>query len=188
MVTGRSSGSSREERMRLFLAGGLLAAVLAILLTGAILQADRARIPDGGEPAAPAPSEPSGSSAGRAGASEEQPVSERSRVEPETDRPSSLERRAASDTDRMRSAPRGWTLQLMVACDPDNAEALLRQAGGSTDLYLLPVTLNGNPCFRACWGRYPTRESALEARTLPNALRARLDDPLQPRPVADVLP
>lgn len=65
-----------------------------------------------------------------------------------------------------------FTLQLMIACQPDTVKRARAQAGNDAMLFVLPFTYKGQSCFRACWGIYPDRQAALDSiGRLPGAYR-----------------
>jgi hypothetical protein len=93
---------------------------------------------------------------------------------------------ATRTTDLVAEAPApeaSWTLQLLVACRRDTVDALVASAGPDPDLRVSPVTHQGRPCWRVCWGSFATREAA-EAAAPPPAL-AGLGPP-SPRPLAEL--
>ena len=204
------TGGSNDDRKRLISAAGLLLTVLVILLVGAFLQTDSVDRPPGetvrsgetveGRVADEELEEPGVTStetrprARTGGTTATAPASEGSAAGA-ADLPTSptvssdLDGRARSDVSRLGSEASGWTLQLLVSCERDNASRLLRLSGESRQLFLLPIALGGQPCFRLCWGRYATRELALRANGMPSALRSELDlSQAQARAVTDVLP
>ncbi len=58
-----------------------------------------------------------------------------------------------------------FSLQLLVACAPENVEKAL-SAVPADELYILPVIVKGRACYRLCWGVYdgrPAAEAALSS-------------------------
>jgi len=166
---------SLDEWKRLLPATTLVAAVLAVLVLGALLQAG---------PEAP------GSSPRRAS-----PVPPAARIAPPADpAPPSpapaaptvaagdLARRAESDLRRLGGAGEGWTLQFMLACDPANVAAKAAVLEDDPDFYLLPKRHDDRDCYRVCWGVYASRERAVAAHAFPAALASITQRP-QPVPV-----
>jgi hypothetical protein len=183
------SGAGPGGRRSIVPASILLAVVVGLLVLGAVLQGGST------EPREPVgvwqQTEPAGPAAVEARPAEPPPAPELRAIPPEPASGSGtrdLERRVLADTLRLGHHARAWTLQLMVACDPENARKRLLAAGGAGEFFLLPVRLGGRSCFRACWGRYPTREAALAARDVPPALRLGLEAPPHVRAVTEVLP
>ncbi len=204
--TTDEAGDPGDDWKRFAAAGGLLLLVLVILVLGAMLERDpddpsrRAgsstvtieRSAGEGVPAVPA-TEPLDVPVEDAAPA---PVERAPAVPAPAATPapppagpssSDLVERARADARRI-GAGDGWTLQLLVACDPQNAAKRVAQGGPAEQLYVLPRMLDGRSCFRLCWGRYPSREAALAARDLPSGLRESLDEAPQPRRIADVLP
>jgi septal ring-binding cell division protein DamX len=81
--------------------------------------------------------------------------------------------RAEVDCARIAKAGGRWTAQLLVACKPETVERLLGNAGGSRGLYVLPVQVKDEACFRVCFGTYATSKDAANASDLPKALRGK---------------
>ena len=82
-----------------------------------------------------------------------------------------LPTRAASDRARLVHSGGSYTVQLMVACDAENAARVIGEAGSTSRLYVLPFTHNGQACYRLCWGSFATRQSAESSGDLPAELR-----------------
>jgi septal ring-binding cell division protein DamX len=97
-----------------------------------------------------------------------------------------LARRAVADVARIGRARGRWTAQVLVACREDTVERLTGKVPAAAPLYLLPVEIRGEPCFRACWGDYPSRAEAGRARDLPAVLRG--GEPVRPVEIVKVLP
>jgi septal ring-binding cell division protein DamX len=84
-----------------------------------------------------------------------------------------LATRAESDSGRIAKARGKWTAQLLVACKPETVDRLLDRAGGSNGVYVLPVQVKEDACFRVCFGSYATPKDASAASDLPKALRGK---------------
>jgi hypothetical protein len=84
-----------------------------------------------------------------------------------------LAARAETDCGRLEKARGRWTAQLMVACKPETVDRLLDVASGSSKVYVLPASLNDDPCFRVCFGTYATSKEAAAAADLPTSLRGK---------------
>jgi hypothetical protein len=56
--------------------------------------------------------------------------------------------------------PGGFTLQLMIACQPDTVKRARAQSGDEGMLFVLPYTYKGQGCYRTCWGIYPDKQAA----------------------------
>jgi septal ring-binding cell division protein DamX len=84
-----------------------------------------------------------------------------------------LAARAQSDCGRLAASRGRWTAQLMVACKPETVDRLLGAASGSAQVYVLPASVNDDPCFRVCFGAYATSKEAAAAADLPKALRGK---------------
>lgn len=110
-------------------------------------------------------------------------------AEPPTRMPGAndVARRAERDVERIAGDASGYTLQLSVVCDPDNARSLAADVDGDPRLFLLPVMLDERACLRVCWGVYEDRGQAERATDLPDNLRDRIASPA-PRPIAGLLP
>jgi septal ring-binding cell division protein DamX len=63
-----------------------------------------------------------------------------------------------------------YTAQLLTACSPDNVQKAA-SAGGS-ELFILPVSVKGQSCYRVCWGLFDGRTEAERAlASLPSYFR-----------------
>jgi hypothetical protein len=62
---------------------------------------------------------------------------------------------------------------LLVACKPETVGRILDRGHGSTSLYVLPVQVKDDACFRVCFGAYATSKEAAAAVDLPKALRGK---------------
>lgn len=63
-----------------------------------------------------------------------------------------------------------FTVQFEIVCDPSNIRKALRE--GSKNVWFVPISLKGRPCYRVFWGRYETRAAAERGmREIPAALR-----------------
>jgi len=56
-----------------------------------------------------------------------------------------------------------FTLQLMIACQPDTVTRARAQSVYDHSLFVLPYAYKGQSCFRTCWGIYPDKEAARAA-------------------------
>jgi septal ring-binding cell division protein DamX len=178
-----------DERRRLIAAGSLSTAVVIVLVFGAVLRTDapfaETTVPlaepaetgsladatvspqpeaiPSAEPPATRPAVPSSAS-----------------PSPRRPRPAGgLEERAAADRERLIDSGMGFTLQLMVSCDLDNARRNLESIGEPSRLYILPVELDGKACYRLCWGAYASRQSAERAEDLPAGFDAPRVQPVE---------
>jgi septal ring-binding cell division protein DamX len=168
----------------------LLGAVAVVLVTGMMLRTDGTRNvarPD--VPASPAASLPLGSTitpdlpppakAEAESAPETEPATEAwteaapAAVPPGDPLTVRLATRAEADSGRLASAHGRWTAQLLVACKPETVNRMLEQAKGVSSLYVLPVHVNDDACFRVCFGAYATAKQAAVASDLPKALRGK---------------
>ena len=57
--------------------------------------------------------------------------------------------------------------------DRVSGNRMLGMAHGSSALYVLPVRVKDDPCFRVCFGAYATSKEAALAADLPRALRGK---------------
>jgi len=170
----------------------LLAAVAVVIVTGMILKTDGSRELQRPElPASPAVSLPLGSAITPepAPAAQLEPAAETAvdtRTEPEPvnapepapEKPTDplltkLATRAEADCGRLAKSKGRWTAQLLVACKPATVDRLLEAAKGSGSLYVLPVHVKDDACFRVCYGAYATSKQAALASDLPKALRGK---------------
>ena len=173
----------------------LLAAVVVVMIAGMVLRTDPPRnLPPAAGPASPAPALPLGSTI----TPELTPpaaVDTETRTEPE---PKSvpapaidplvvkLAARVEVDCGRLAKARGRWTAQLLVACKPETVDRMLGMAHESSALYVLPVQVKDDPCFRVCFGAYATSKEAALAADLPKALRGK--ERIGPVEIAKVLP
>jgi len=66
-----------------------------------------------------------------------------------------------------------FTLALGLYCNEENAGRLVAGASGSSDIYILPTSVEGRSCYRVIWGLYDSREAAERSiPSLPNGVRA----------------
>jgi septal ring-binding cell division protein DamX len=50
---------------------------------------------------------------------------------------------------------------------------MVATAGGSSDIYVLPATIDGKSCYRVVWGLFDSREAAQRGMgSLPRSVRA----------------
>ena len=169
---GPTDRAAHGDRRGLLPGGGLVGAVVAVLLFAAARQIDERRpqaavtIPV--ERPEPAPRSDAADTA-----------HSETVLDP-------LSRRTLEDPVRLARAG-SFTLQIAVACRKDTALRLLERAGTSADLYVLPALSGGQECYRFCWGAFDGRDPAVHA-TLPSNLRSPdLGNPT-PRRIADLTP
>jgi hypothetical protein len=58
-----------------------------------------------------------------------------------------------------RDASGRFSLQVLVACDPENVQKAVN-AVPADELFILPVNVKGRACYRLCWGVYDGRPAA----------------------------
>ncbi len=169
--SAKSDGAGRSEDWpHLFSFGTLLAAVIGVLLLGAML---RTEAPEAQIGRSEVPTTSSGVLV--AGPSEAPHAA--------LDR---LAQRARADAGRLGSASDEWTAQLGLFCDPARVWELFEQFGDLASLHILPSLHRDQACFRICWGQYRTAAEAKAARDLPESLRRIVPSPL-PKPVDELL-
>lgn len=145
----------------------LIGIVFIILILSAVLQTE----PETAATAEPAP-ETDSAMAADAPPVREEAVREEPGKAPDPQPVSAVESRSGDDYRRISRHRTDWTLQFMIACDPDNARRILDRAQRSDRLYILPFDYDGRRCFRLCWGRYDTRDRAAANRSrLPAFIR-----------------
>ncbi len=175
MVTQQSRAASDGDRHgedwpHLVSFGTLLAAVVGVLLLGAVLRTEVSEADTGGS-GAPTPS----SGVLLAGPREARHAT-----------PDRLTRRAQADAGRLSRASDEWTAQLGLFCDPARVRELFEQFGDLASFHILPSVHRDQACFRICWGQYGTAAEAKAAGDLPESLREIMPSPL-PKPVVEVL-
>lgn len=197
---GRGIGGEDGPRGGLLPAGGLLVAVLAVLVLAAVLQTDEdvtLLTAVGTEPAerdAVAKQTPT-PPAEAPEAIEENDVARESSAAmqeaepppPEGGLPEDLERRASEDYRRLAGLRSRWTLQLALVCDPGNVRKLLERTGSPQGLYVVPADYGGRDCYRVCWGVYPSRDQAVSGGLPPGLPASEIGNPV-PQPVVVVVP
>lgn len=164
----------------------LLAAVVLVMVTGRVLKTDVSRsLARAPGPASPAPSLPLGSTISPefspvapsaidpATEVEQEPVAESTPAETADPLADKLAARVEVDCGRLAKSSAPWTAQLLVACKPETVDRILGMAQGSNSLYVLPVQVKGDACFRLCYGTYQTQKNAALAADLPRALRGK---------------
>ena len=84
----------------------------------------------------------------------------------------SLSEAARAFATSLRPNARGrFTLQVLVACAPENVQKAV-SAVPAQELLVLPVDLKGRACYRLCWGVYDSRPAAEAALgSLPSYFR-----------------
>ena len=66
-----------------------------------------------------------------------------------------------------------FTLALGLYCNEENAGRLVASASDSSEIYVLPTSVEGRSCYRVIWGLYDSREAAERGiPSLPNDVRA----------------
>jgi len=134
-------------------AGGLLLAVAAVFVLGAVLHRE---VP-------PPPTEPVDIP------SQTPALPPAPAPTPEAVETPGLAGRAARDLSRAAAKPGGWTLQLLVACQEEGVQRLLDAAPGDPHFYVLPRSVGGRDCFAVTWGTFAS-EAAATAATPPPSL------------------
>jgi len=166
----------------------LLGAVAVVLLAGMVLKTDAPRsLPSKGVSSSPAPSLPLGSTitpepAPVAPAETNVETTATAAPDPEPQPEPTVQadplivklaERAEADCGRLGKAHGRWTAQLLVACKPETVERVLGLGHESSSLYVLPVQVKDDACFRVCFGAYATSKQAAAAVDLPKALRGK---------------
>jgi septal ring-binding cell division protein DamX len=65
-----------------------------------------------------------------------------------------------------------FTLALGIYCNEENAGRLVANASGSSEIYVLPASVEGRSCYRVTWGLYDSRDAAEAAvPSIPNGVR-----------------
>lgn len=179
----------------------LLAAVGVVMVAGMVLKTDPPKnLRPSGVPASPAASLPLGSTitpelapaapAETKAESGAEPESESLPVPVPAAAPDPLTVKLAArvevDCGRLAKARGQWTAQLLVACKPETVERMLGVGNASDALYVLPVNVKNDACFRVCFGSYATSQQAALAADLPKALRGK--DRIGAVEIAKVLP
>ena len=155
-------------------AAGLAAVVLGVLVLGAVLHS---RVPD---EVSPAPE-----------ADDDVPAAAEASAAPAPTPPTAREAvdlRAAADAARLAEDRSSFTLQALVACQPATVQAAMARAhpaGGET--FVLPAEVEGAPCWRVVWGRFPSADAARLA-ALPDELRPTEGTTAPVRRIGDLLP
>ena len=155
MGKGEAEEPAPRDGKALLSAGGLLLAVAAVFVLGAVLHREvPVAVPQPADvpvdvPAASAP--------------------EPALTEPA---PATLAGRARTDLSRASARPGAWTLQLVVACQDEGVQRLLDAAPADEHLYVLPRDVNGRPCWAVTWGTFSS-EAEAEAASPPSALQLR---------------
>ena len=174
----------------------LLAAVVVVIVAGMVLKTDAPRhLASADVAASPAPSLPLGSTitpelAPAAPPEAEPEIQAETKPEPNPEPPPppppshlptppanplvvKLAARAEADCGRLAKAHGRWTAQLLVACKPETVDRVLGLGHGSSSLYVLPVQVKDDACFRVCFGAYATSKQAALASDLPKSLRGK---------------
>jgi len=142
-------------------AGGLLLAVGAVFVLGAVLHREvPVRTPEPVDVPSAAPASP-------------EPV------------PSGLPGRAARDVRRAAAGSGAWTLQLVVACQEEGVQRLLDAVPGDDRLYVLPREVDGRSCWAVTWGTFASEAEATASAPPPSL---RLSEAPRPRALASFVP
>ena len=150
--------------------GMLLAAVVGVLLLGAVL---RGEVPEADFGGSSAPTTSSGLHLAAPGEVRQRSLD-------------GLAQRTRADVRRLGRASGEWTAQLGLFCDPARVRELFEQFGDLASFHILPSRHMDQACFRICWGQYGTAAEAKAAGDLPESLREIMPSPL-PKPVVEVL-
>ncbi len=68
----------------------------------------------------------------------------------------------------IEEGPDSFTLQLLIACDPETIRHARAATPKDSPLFVVPFAMQGRSCYRACWGMYRAKAAALAAAsTLP---------------------
>lgn len=149
---------------QLLASGALLAAVVIVLVLGAVLRSD----PEELGPDDHARLESVEPAAAVAESRNTDPPSTLVRV---ADGQDALARRTTEDLRRLTALPDDWTLQLELLCEADRARILIERHGAQPAFHVLPAFHGGVECYRVCWNHYPSAEEARLAPDLPPELR-----------------
>jgi hypothetical protein len=79
--------------------------------------------------------------------------------------------------------PSHFTLQVLLACNPDNVQRAFEEVGDPS-LTVLPAEYQGRSCYRLCWGSYP---DASAARAAASSVPGHFENEPVPRPWGDLL-
>jgi septal ring-binding cell division protein DamX len=167
MGKGEAEDPAPRDGKALLSAGGLLLAVAAVFVLGAVLHHE---VPV----AAPEPAD----------VPADVPVDVPAATVPEP-APATLAGRAQADLDRAAAKPGAWTLQLVVACQEGGVQRLLDTVPGDDRLYVLPREVSGRSCWAVTWGTFSS-EAAAAAASPPAALH--LSETPRPRALASFAP
>lgn len=170
MVTKDGRAASDKENRgddwpHLISFGTLLAAVVGVLLLGAVLRTDLPETDAGA-------------------ATTDPPLQHRPQLHDEE--LDGLAQRLQDDVARLRRVSDEWTTQLGLFCDPLRARELFDRFGDLAAFHILPSLHGDRACYRICWGQYGTAAEAKAARDLPQSVREILPAPL-PKLVAEIL-
>ncbi len=86
------------------------------------------------------------------------------------------------------SARSSYTVQVTANCERGNLQRLFGAAGPDSDLFLLPVSIQGRSCYRVCRGLYTDRASAESFARALSAGKREGAPAARAVAVADVLP
>jgi septal ring-binding cell division protein DamX len=74
-------------------------------------------------------------------------------------RTGALPEAAAAFASSLASTPGSYSVQVLVACAPENVQKAVGAVSAS-ELFILPATVQGRRCYRVCWGVYDNRAGA----------------------------
>ena len=74
-------------------------------------------------------------------------------------RTGALPEAAAAFASSLTSTPGSYSVQVLVACAPENVQKAVG-AVSAPELFILPATVQGRHCYRVCWGVYDSRAGA----------------------------
>lgn len=168
------------DRRRAIVAGAVIVAVAGTLIVAAVLQT-RPEADSQVELPEPVPDVETGET-GLDSLPEEAPAAF-SQSEPPPSVSDPMASRAAADLRRLQASGGDWTLQFASLCDRGRVRSLVASLEGQEQFYLVP----SDDCFKLWWGRFATREQAIAARGVPDALSS-LTKSLYPRRIAESLP
>ncbi|HEX5044832.1 MAG TPA: hypothetical protein VFV75_18175 [Candidatus Polarisedimenticolaceae bacterium] len=158
MGKGEAEEPAPRDGKALLSAGGLVLAVAAVFVLGAVLHRE---VPVAAPEAVDVP-------APVAGVVEPLPA-----APPAADvAPGGLAERAQADLGRAAADAGAWTLQLVVACQEEGVQRLLGAAAGDERLYVFPREVSGRACWAVTWGTFSSDAEA-QAASPPPALRLR---------------
>jgi septal ring-binding cell division protein DamX len=157
MGKGEAEEPAPRDGKALLSAGGLVLAVAAVFVLGAVLHRE---VPVAAPEAVDVPAP--------LAAAEPVPAP----PPPQDVEPVGLAGRTRADLGRAAARAEAWTLQLVVACREEGVQRLLDAAAGDDRLYVLPREVEGRACWAVTWGTFSSEAEAVAASP-PAALRLR---------------